>query len=360
MKIINISGEIGWDVTPENIKSELTAAQGADLDVHIASPGGLVFAGIEIYNQFRDYKRQFPNAQLMVTVKGLAASMASYLAMNPVFDIVSAEDNAVFMIHNAWGGVSGDYRDLKKTADILEGLTDLISIAYISKTKKSKKEIREMMDNESWFFGSELKDSGFVDEIIPSIEQKDKMAALAESKLRFSSLSEKIQNSKIDIAQIAAMLEIKPEQNPANAGNNIPEVKSIMSLKELLDSNPAAKAEHDVELSAKFEAGKKSVTDMVNQVKAFLAPDCKYPNAIKQIAVDVVNGTKSVDSLNAVVAAFDALRESEKSDVAKTEQPVVTPGQQNPVLSTDGIIRNEYDQAAQIKSDRKKLGLEVK
>ena len=116
MIIINISGEIGCDVTPNKIKKQLDAAKGKDIDVHITSPGGFVFDGIEIFNAFRDYKKQYPKAQMMLTIKGLAASMASYLAVNPAFDLVAAEDNAVFMIHNAWGGAVGDYREMKKSA----------------------------------------------------------------------------------------------------------------------------------------------------------------------------------------------------------------------------------------------------
>ena len=78
MKIINISGEIGYDVMPEDVRNQLAEAGGKDIEIQIASPGGFVFDGIEIYNMIRDYKRKNPNAQILATVKGLAASMAAY------------------------------------------------------------------------------------------------------------------------------------------------------------------------------------------------------------------------------------------------------------------------------------------
>ena len=38
MNIINISGEIGWDVMPEDVKKQLAEAKGKDIEVHVASP----------------------------------------------------------------------------------------------------------------------------------------------------------------------------------------------------------------------------------------------------------------------------------------------------------------------------------
>ena len=75
-KKITISGEIGWDVTSQSLADQFRAAKGEDIDIDIASPGGDVFTGIEIYNLIRDYKRDNPDAQILMTLKGLGASMA--------------------------------------------------------------------------------------------------------------------------------------------------------------------------------------------------------------------------------------------------------------------------------------------
>ena len=47
-KKINISGEIGWDYFTSMLSDDLKAAKGEDLEIDIASPGGDVFAGIEM------------------------------------------------------------------------------------------------------------------------------------------------------------------------------------------------------------------------------------------------------------------------------------------------------------------------
>ena len=204
MKSIYISGEIGWDVLPKDITEQLNEAKGEDLEINIASPGGYVFDGIEIYNAIRGYKRKYPDAQIIANMRGIVASMASYIAMNPAIDILTAEDNAVFMIHNVWGIAVGDYNEMQKTAEIFEGLTNILSDAYVGKTGKDKKEIRKMMDAETWMFGSEIKEAGFCDEITDSCdEETDKASAIIDGKAKFKMLSERIKENPEKIKKVA-------------------------------------------------------------------------------------------------------------------------------------------------------------
>jgi ATP-dependent Clp protease, protease subunit len=377
MVIINISGEIGWDVIPDDIKQQLEAAKGKDIDVHIASPGGFVFDGIEIFNAIRDYKKQYPKAQMMATIKGLAASMASYLAVNPAFDLITAEDNAVFMIHNAWGGAVGDYREMKKSAEVLEGISDLLGQAYSKKTGKKKEEIKKAMDEESWYFGSEILESGFVDEIVKTPERKEKESAISESKIAMSILGDKLVKNKTDFTQLAAMLkpepetvveiEIKSEQldlinqkmseikdivndctNPA-LRDNITEV-SIMSLKDLLAQNPAANIEYENALKESEKAGyQKGKADMIeiSSKAAVFAQNAEYPAQVKAIALEVMQGKKSVEALDSIVATADMIKEMAASSAAAAEQSAGGTAQQEQAVSTDGNIHSMADLKAE-------------
>lgn len=296
MNVINLSGEIGWDIIPANVKKELFAFNGQDVETHIASPGGFVFDGIELFNAYRDYKRQFPNAQMMLTIKGLAASMASYFAMNPAFDLVAAEDNAVFMIHNAWMGVIGDYQDLEKAAEILYGLDNMLNSAYSKKTGKSKEEIKKLMDAETWYFGSEIKNAGFIDEIISTDNKKEKASAIIDSKIKMKALEEKLKNKEDEFEKIAAMISTHPA---LNAGKNNLEVVT-MSLKKLLEENPAAKIEFDKEIKDSKKAGyDEGKADMiaVNKKAAVFANSKDYPEQIKGVALAVMQGEKSMETL---------------------------------------------------------------
>lgn len=372
-KKIIISGEIGWEINPDGIRKALDEAAGEDLDIYIASPGGSVFRGIEIFNLFRDYKRTYPASQITATIKGMAASMATYLAVNPAFDLLAAEDNAVFMIHNAWGGVVGDYREVGKMAEVLNGVTQIIGRAYAARTGKSLKKIREMMDEETWLFGEEIKDAGFVDEIVKGDDSEpDKNAAITQARAAFSALSKKLAETPENYAQIAALITEAPAHNPAStAGKNTMEV-APMTLKELLDANPAAKAEYDAllknhedEKKAQFEAGKKegetAIKARIEKAAPFVGSK-SYPAKVSEHAIAVIKGEKPIESLDIVVATLDAIREQGNSAAAKTESAdtAAATAQQEPTRSQDGVIRTEADLMDEVNAAKKNLGQEVK
>ena len=200
MERIKINGEIGFDIFAEDIEAQLKEAKNKDIEIIINSPGGSVFEGVKIYNLLNEH-----NGQKIVTIDSLAASMATYIAM--AGDLIAVKDNATFMIHNAWGFAMGDYRDMQKTAEVLEGLSSLIAKKYAEKTNKDIKEIRALMNEETWLFGDEIVKTGFADELIETNKDKDKNAMLALNKERFKALSQKLKEKEEDDEKIAALLK---------------------------------------------------------------------------------------------------------------------------------------------------------
>lgn len=192
-KIIALSGPVGWEITAKMIRAELKAAKGDDVEFHVNSPGGFVFEGIEIFNLIRDYK-----GHTEARITGLAASMMSYIVL--AANKVSAYDNATFMMHNALALAIGNHNDMRKVADRLESLSNILAKAYALKTGKSLDEIKTFMDDTTFFFGDEMLHEGFVDEIIEAPEDekdednKDKesalMAARASVEICFNDMRE--------------------------------------------------------------------------------------------------------------------------------------------------------------------------
>jgi len=359
MKIINISGEIGWEVEPKDIKSQLVDAKGKDIDIHISSPGGHAFKAFEIYNMISDYKKSNPKSQIMATIKGLAASAASYIASNPAIDMITAEDNAVYMIHNAQGGAYGDNNAMVKMASLLDSLNNILAKSYSLKSKKSVKEIRSLMDNTTFYFGDEIKESGFVDDMVKSQEKTEKVDALSDANVKMTMLFDKMATIKYDYEQVKAILEVEPENNktnPADTRENFTEVKN-MNFNELMAANPAANAEFvnklDESKKAGYEAGKTEIYSTCARAAVFAASK-DYPETIKAVALEVMCGKKSIETLEAMVAGADMYKELQASNHAKIETSVAssTPGQQP--LPTVGEVN------AMIKNDRIALGLEVK
>ena len=129
-----------------------------DITVRINSPGGSVFDGIAIYNSLRHHK-----AKIHVQIEGLAASIASVIAM--AGDTVHMAENALLMIHNPFGWVGGDAGELRKMADMLDKTTEVIAQTYGSRCGQELETIKQMMDEETWFTAAEAKDNGLIDAV---------------------------------------------------------------------------------------------------------------------------------------------------------------------------------------------------
>lgn len=173
MDEIIIDGVIGgWDVDAREIVSQLNQCKG-DVKVKLNSVGGSVIDGISIYNALREYNK----GTVTVEIGAVAASIASYIAL--AGDKVVAHSNSVYMIHLAWLPVAGNYVELRKAADISEGLSSIIANAYVAKTKMEKSDAISLMEKETFYYGAEMLAANFVDEIIDVDSNTNKAEALS-------------------------------------------------------------------------------------------------------------------------------------------------------------------------------------
>ena len=156
-----------------------------ELRIVIDSPGGDVFEGVTIFNVIRDFARNNPSVNITTYIQGIAASMASAIALaaNAVSDSnkVIAEDNSIFMIHDAWGFVVGNENDMREAAEYFAMIDSMLSSIYMRKTGKSEDDIRSMMDAETWLWGKNILEAGFVDEIIDGENNADESANMNDS-----------------------------------------------------------------------------------------------------------------------------------------------------------------------------------
>jgi len=264
MAKLRIDGII-WSGMARDIQNQLDRLNGEDLIVEIASPGGFVYPGLRIFNILKNYK-----GNVTTHLMGLAASMASYIAL--AGDKITAESNTVYMIHNVSTWEDGDYNLFRKTADVLEGLTNLLAKTYAERTGKDLAEIRALMDAESYFFGDEAQKAGFVDEIIETGKKKEKGSAVAEARLEIENcFSEMKQKGSDDIEKIAACLDssdikLNGAKNKSSViltdekTNNKTEDKT-MTLEELKKDHPDLVAQ--IEKAAR-DAGIAQERDRVN------------------------------------------------------------------------------------------------
>jgi ATP-dependent protease ClpP protease subunit len=161
-----------FGISSAMITEALLSAGGKDVLVHVNSPGGMVFEGLSIHSAFKQY-----SGKVTMRVEGLAASAASFVIL--AGDEVLVEPGAMIMIHDAWDITNGDAADHdawditigdaaehRKTADILDKVSDSIATMYAEKAGTSKDEWRTAMIEESWYSGEEAVTAGLADSVV--------------------------------------------------------------------------------------------------------------------------------------------------------------------------------------------------
>lgn len=121
--------------------------------ININSPGGDPFAAFAIH----DYMRA-KGIKATARIYGHAASAAALIAC--ACERVEMGELSHLMIHNAYGG---------SDTNLLESLNAKQSEVFAAKTGKSVKEVRKMMDAETWMDAKEAKRMGFADSVIKDL-----------------------------------------------------------------------------------------------------------------------------------------------------------------------------------------------
>ncbi|HAL0739614.1 TPA: Clp protease ClpP, partial [Escherichia coli] len=184
---VRIYDEIGgYGVKASALTDEINACGNvSEIHLSIHSPGGDIFEGLAIYNALKNHP-----AKKIVHIEGMAASMASFIAM--CGDHIVMPENAMMMIHAPRGVTAGVSGDVRRFADLMDKMGDTMAETYAGRTGKSKQEITAMMEAETWMDGSECKANGFADEVIPAITA---MARIESKRIGdFSNMPENIKN----------------------------------------------------------------------------------------------------------------------------------------------------------------------
>ena len=149
------------EVTAPGFKQQLDELGNvSEIDVHINSSGGNVFEGHAIYNMLKMHK-----AKINIYIDALAASIASVIAMSG--DTIFMHKNSFLMIHNSWIMTVGNAKELRDTADLLDKTDEASNQAYLDRALNiSEKELKELLDAETWLTASEALEKGFIDEIL--------------------------------------------------------------------------------------------------------------------------------------------------------------------------------------------------
>lgn len=147
-----------FGVDVNELVDQLQRTRAGTLHVRINSPGGDVFDGVAIYNALVRHA-----ARVVVHVDGLAASIASVIAM--AGDEIRMHEGSMMMIHDPWMLAIGPASEMRAAADLLEKVGRSISGIYEKRTGLSRDEISELMAAETWMDPEEAREKGFADQL---------------------------------------------------------------------------------------------------------------------------------------------------------------------------------------------------
>lgn len=174
-------GTLGYQY-PTKIREELDELRGKPIDVHIASDGGDVAAGIAIYNTLASH-----DAPVTVYIDSWAASIASVIAF--AGNKIVMPENTFLMIHNPAAEAFGDSAYLRAVADWLDKLRAMIADIYArhavvaaDEPKSALEIITDAMDKETWLTASQAA------EIFDNVElsQANEVKAVASLKSAYN------------------------------------------------------------------------------------------------------------------------------------------------------------------------------
>ena len=163
-RIVFIDGEI-VDITADLVVAQLLFLESQDperdINLYINSPGGSVTAGLAIYDTIQYIK---PDVQTICL--GQAASMGALLLTAGSKDKRFALPSARILIHQPWGGVQGQARDIGIQAREILRLKKLIIDHFAFHTEKDPKVVAKDLERDYFMSADEAVEYKIVDQVL--------------------------------------------------------------------------------------------------------------------------------------------------------------------------------------------------
>jgi ATP-dependent Clp protease protease subunit len=141
-----------------------------DINFYINSPGGLVTAGLAVYDTM-----QYIKPDIATVCIGQAASMGALLLTAGTKGKRYTLPNARILIHQPMGGFQGQASDIEIQAKEILRMKETLNQILVVHTGKTLKHIQADTDRDFFMTGIEAKEYGIVDHVIVNRDDLDKI-----------------------------------------------------------------------------------------------------------------------------------------------------------------------------------------
>jgi ATP-dependent Clp protease protease subunit len=142
-----------------------------DISMYINSPGGMVTAGMAIYDTM-----QYVRPDVSTVCVGLAASMGSLLLAAGAAGKRLSLPNAKIMVHQPSGGFQGQASDIEIHAREILATRARLNEIFVRHTGRNLKEIESAMERDKFLAAEEARDFGIIDQVVEKRPPRDDAA----------------------------------------------------------------------------------------------------------------------------------------------------------------------------------------
>ena len=144
-----------------------------DINFYINSPGGLVTAGLAVYDTM-----QYIKPDITTVCIGQAASMGAVLLTAGTSGKRYSLPNSRILIHQPMGGFQGQASDIEIQAREILRMKETLNQILVKHTGKKLEQIQGDTDRDFFMTGEEAKVYGIIDHVITDREDLDKLEAV--------------------------------------------------------------------------------------------------------------------------------------------------------------------------------------
>ena len=143
-----------------------------DINFYINSPGGLVTAGLAVYDTM-----QYIKPDVTTVCIGQAASMGALLLCAGKDGKRYSLPNSRILIHQPMGGFQGQASDIEIQAKEILRMKETLNSILVRHTGKNLEQIQRDTDRDYFMTGTEARDYGIVDHVITNRDDLDRIDA---------------------------------------------------------------------------------------------------------------------------------------------------------------------------------------
>ncbi|WP_170245649.1 ATP-dependent Clp endopeptidase proteolytic subunit ClpP [Fodinibius salinus] len=158
------------DVVASSVVAQILYLQAEDpekdINLYINSPGGVVSAGLAIYDTM-----QYVSCDVVTTCVGMAASMGAVLLTGGTDGKRNLLPHSRVMIHQPLGGVQGQASDIEIEAQEILRIKNLLCQIIADHCNQDKDQVMEDFDRNKWMGAEEAQDYGLVDTIMENANE---------------------------------------------------------------------------------------------------------------------------------------------------------------------------------------------